>query len=70
MKRVNTSAIALPRIVPVRPGSQRSGRDWMGFHTTNASVLLGITQVPLFGGLLGLALLLGLLAAMWTREGR
>ena len=70
VKRVDTSAIALPRIVPMRPGSRRSGRDWMGFHTTNASVLLGITQVPLFGGLLGLALLLGLLAAMWTREGR
>ncbi|MEM7300796.1 MAG: hypothetical protein AAF468_06895 [Pseudomonadota bacterium] len=61
---------SLPRIVPIRPGANGTGRDWMGLQTTNASVLKGVTQIPLFGGLLGLALLLGAMSAAWVREGR
>jgi hypothetical protein len=37
---------------------------------TEASVLRGIDRLPLFAGLLGLAILLSVLAATWYREGR
>jgi len=35
-----------------------------------ASVVRGVGMLPVFAGLLGLLLLLGSLAATWTREGR
>ncbi|MCP5073435.1 MAG: hypothetical protein GY947_09095 [Rhodobacteraceae bacterium] len=72
IKRVEAGSerITIPRIVPVRMGGPASGRDWMGLRTTEASILKGITSLPLFAGFLGLALLLAMLAAMWTREGR
>ncbi len=60
----------IPRIVPIRSGSNYSGSDWMGVKITEASVLLGIERLPLFAGFLGLALLLGAVAATWYREGR
>jgi hypothetical protein len=71
--------IDLPRIVPVRSTVTMGGADWIGVHMTEASVLKGITRVPLFGGFLtlfGVAGLFGLLAlvglpfATWLREGR
>ncbi len=62
--------IFIPRIVPVRPGGPASGRDWLGLNSTQASILKGITSLPLFAGFLGLALLLGGLSLMWAREGR
>ena len=61
---------ALPRVVPVRGSGSASGSDWMGLKSTGASRLVGIKQVPLFAGFLGLALLLLALAGMWAREGR
>ena len=69
----------LPRIVPVRSATSTAGRDWMGIRMTEASVLKGISRIPLFYGFLGLfgiAGLFGLLAlvglpfATWLREGR
>jgi hypothetical protein len=69
----------LPRIVPVRSTVTLSGKDWIGVHTTEASVLKGITRVPLFtgfmtlfgiAGLFGLLALIGLPFATWVREGR
>jgi len=60
----------LPRIVPMRPGRSMSGRDWMGVRMTEASVLKGVDRWPLFSGFLGLAALLGVMAATWYREGR
>ncbi len=69
----------LPRIVPVRSTISTAGSDWIGVHTTEASVLKGITRVPLFtgfisvfgiAGLFGLIALLGLPFATWVREGR
>ncbi len=60
----------IPRIVPIRSGDNFSGNDWMGVRVTEASVLLGIDRLPLFAGFLGLALLLGAVAATWFREGR
>jgi hypothetical protein len=37
---------------------------------TEASVLRGVSRLPLFAGFLGLAILLGAVSAMWYREGR
>lgn len=59
-----------PRILPVRTGANASGKGWIGLNNTNASVLKGIDRIPLFSGLLGLALLLFALTGMWLREGR
>ncbi|QPC85318.1 hypothetical protein GA830_00120 [Mesorhizobium sp. NBSH29] len=65
-----TSQIALPGIVPVRAAGDASGRDWIGLRTTGDSVLRSVSRVPLFTGLLGLAVLLMALGSMWYREGR
>jgi hypothetical protein len=62
--------LELPRILPVRSGSNFAGSDWIGIRMTDASLLLGVDRLPLFAGFLGLAILLGALAATWYREGR
>jgi len=71
--------LKLPRIVPVRGSGATAGSDWLGIRMTDASVLKGITRIPLFSGFLalfgvsglfGLLALLGLPLATWTREGR
>jgi hypothetical protein len=54
----------------VRPGAPASGRDWIGLNTTNESILRSVSRVPLFGGFVGLGLLLLALGSMWYREGR
>ncbi len=59
----------IPRVVEIGAGSNYGGGDWMGIRMTEASTLLGIDRIPLFAGFLGLALLAGLLAATWFREG-
>ncbi|MCP4073168.1 MAG: hypothetical protein GY742_15740 [Hyphomicrobiales bacterium] len=58
-----------PRIIPVGTNSNTSGKGWIGLRNTNATLLRGINTIPLFSRLLGLAILLLLLGAMWTREG-
>ena len=69
----------LPRIVPMRSAAATAGSDWIGIRVTEASVLKGVSRVPLFYGFLGLfgiAGLFGLLAlvglpfATWLREGQ
>ncbi|MCO5065099.1 MAG: glutamine amidotransferase [Rhizobiaceae bacterium] len=64
------SSISLPNIVPVRADATASGNDWIGLRTTDDSVLRSVSRVPLFGGFLGLALLLLAIGAMWFKEGR
>ena len=64
------NGISLPNVVPVRGSAEASGRDWIGFRTTDDSVLKSVSRVPLFGGFLGLGLLLLAMGAMWYREGR
>lgn len=63
-------ADTLPSFVSLRRGANASGSGWIGFENTGASLLKNVSRVPLFDGLLGLALLLGALSAMWAREGR
>lgn len=72
VERMTTPAGALdmPRILPIRSGGNFAGGDWLGIRMTDASVLLGMQRLPLFVGFLGLALLLGAIAAAWYREGR
>ncbi len=64
------TGIDLPGIVPVRASGTTSGRDWMGLRTTDDSILKAVSRTPLFGGFLGLALLLLALGSTWYREGR
>ncbi len=66
----NPAGVDLPSIVPVRPSAQASGNDWIGLRNTEDSVLKSVSSVPLFGGFLGLGLLLLALGGMWYREGR
>lgn len=65
-----TSSVTIPSIVPIRANGEASGNDWIGLRTTDDSVLKAVSQVPLFGGFLGLGLLLLALGSMWYREGR
>ncbi len=64
------AGVKLPSVVPVRPSAQASGNDWIGLRSTEDSVLKSVSSVPLFGGFLGLGLLLLALGGMWYREGR
>ncbi len=62
--------VVLPSIVPVRASADAAGADWIGLRTTDDSVLKAVSRVPLFGGFLGLGLLLLAMGSMWYREGR
>ena len=71
--RIIRAADRIPRVLALKGASgNRSlgGRDWFGLKMTDASILKGVNRLPLFAGLLGLALLLGAFATMWYREGR
>jgi hypothetical protein len=65
-----TGTVAVPRVLSVRSNAATTGMDWIGLKLSDASVLKGVDRLPLFAGLLGLALLLGALSVMWWREGR
>ena len=67
--RVNASASNLPQILPTRSARVDAGSR-MGLRASNESVLKGVRSVPLFGGFLGLALMILALGATWFREGR
>jgi len=62
--------VILPGIVPTHGSGPTAGKNWIGLRTTQASRLIGVKQIPLMAGLLGLALLLLALSGMWAREGR
>jgi len=63
------SSVHVPRIAGVR-GDTFRGDDWLGLKIREASVVRGIGVLPVFAGMIGLLLLIGALAATWTREGR
>ena len=67
--RVNAAATDLPQILPTRSARIDAG-ERMGLRASNESVLKGVRSVPLFGGFLGLALMIMALGATWFREGR
>ncbi len=60
----------MPRIVPLRDPRSWAGDGWIGFKRVTASTIVDTYSLSLFAGLLGLALLLGLLSTTWFREGR
>src|SRR4051812_1770657 len=62
--------MSIPRMLTVRSSDTFKGDDWLGLKMRDASVVRGIGVLPVFAGLLGLLLLIGSLAATWTREGR
>ncbi|HYC80484.1 MAG TPA: hypothetical protein VEB65_01780 [Solirubrobacterales bacterium] len=71
VRRIGDGAgISLPRISAVSSRAPASGRDWLGLRRSEATVLKSVDQLPLLGGLLGLALLVGSFAALWYREAR
>ena len=62
--------VKLPRVAMLRSGRLMHGTDWMGFKQRDAYVTRGVRLIPLFSGLLALAVLLGALSLAWLREGR
>lgn len=68
--RLADLAGSVPRIVPITSGDRLMGEDWMGLRTRDVSVVTGIGLFPVFAGLSGLLLLLGLITLSWVREGR
>ncbi|MGO4735467.1 hypothetical protein AB4099_02910 [Bosea sp. 2KB_26] len=62
------SSVTVPRIVPVRSGSQFAGADWIGLRISDSGIVRGVSISPVFIGLIGLALLFGALVAGWLGE--
>jgi hypothetical protein len=60
----------VPRIVAVSERAPAAGSGWIGLRRSQATRLVSINRLPLFSGLLGLALLVGGFTALWFREGR
>ncbi|XSG81333.1 MAG: hypothetical protein ACPW61_09625 [Methyloligella sp. ZOD6] len=60
----------MPRIVMLGSSQMMHGDDWLGLHRREAYRVKGASLYPLFNGYIALALLLGLLALAWYREGR
>jgi hypothetical protein len=67
--RTQADASPLPRIVMLRSGHVMHGGDWLGLHKRDAYHVEGVRLFPLFTGFLALALLLGMIAMTWFREG-
>jgi hypothetical protein len=67
--RTQADASPLPRIVMLRGGHVMHGGDWLGLHKRDAYHVEGVRLFPLFTGFLALALLLGMIAMAWFREG-
>jgi len=61
--------VDLPQLVKVKPGRAMAGPGWLGLQSAGAYTVRAIEEVPLFGLLLSLALLMSLLVATWYREG-
>ncbi|WP_036259023.1 membrane protein [Methylocapsa aurea] len=62
--------IALPRLVAMRDSPVYGGSDYAAIKRTGASEVKGVGIAPLAIGFLGLAALLGSVAAAWLVEGR
>ncbi|WP_128293781.1 hypothetical protein [Afifella aestuarii] len=60
----------IPRIAAVSRRASAAGSGWIGLKRSDATILKSVDRLPLFSGLMGLALLLGVFASLWWREGR
>jgi len=60
----------MPRVTLLNAAHVLHGSDWMGLKDRDAHVVTSIATVPLSNGLWALALLVGLMALAWWREGR
>jgi len=63
-------AKATPRVVMVKSDRSFAGSGWIGLKRNNAYDVTAIKTLPLMTSLLALLALLGLITAMWYREGR
>ncbi len=63
-------APAMPRLSMLSQSRKMHGDDWAGLRDRQAYTVTGVKYTPLYAGPLALALLLGLLALTWYREGR
>jgi hypothetical protein len=63
-------AAAVPRLTKVAKGRGFAGSSWLGLQANGAYRVRAVSELPLFGTLIGLALLLGLASLTWFREGR
>ncbi|TAJ28528.1 hypothetical protein [Bosea sp. (in: a-proteobacteria)] len=66
--REGDSGVNIPRIVPIRSGSQFAGADWVGLRISDSGIVRGVQISPLFIGLIGLVVLFGALVAGWVGE--
>lgn len=69
-EQTEAGGLKLPRLTQLRTGRVMHGADWMGLRRRDAASIRGIRLFPVFAGFGMLAIMLGLLAATWYREGR
>jgi hypothetical protein len=69
LKENADDSVNLPQFVKVRQGRAMAGPGWLGLQSAEAYTVRAVEEVPLFGLLLSLALLLAVLVATWYREG-
>ena len=67
---IRLAGASVPDILPVRGKAQSDGGRWLGLKTTDETILRSVSRLPMFAGLVGLALLLFALGSVWYREGR
>jgi hypothetical protein len=67
---VRRVSAGIPDILPVRGNIEQGSANWLGLKTTGETTLRSVSRLPLFGGFLGLGVLLLALGSMWYREGR
>jgi hypothetical protein len=67
---VRRVAAGIPDILPVRGKIEQGSTNWLGLKSTGETTLRSVSRLPLFGGFLGLGVLLLALGSMWYREGR
>ncbi len=67
---VDRAALSPPRVSLVRSGSVLHSSSWMGLRDRDAALTTGVQLTPLAEGFFALAVLLGLMAGTWWREGR
>ncbi|WP_334174704.1 hypothetical protein [Pseudoxanthobacter sp.] len=67
--RADDGGADMPRLAFLHNAGRYGGSDWIALKTTEASVLQGLTRLPLLSGVAGLAVLIGLVALTWLAEG-